>query len=425
MHLITQLTIPRESGEAFIQLLQGDLSNIPPEHAVDILILSAFPNDYVPVHGTLIGALYEKKFSVEKIALNHKEADLREQLGCWLSEELPPQFIEQFNFRRILCFEPRSVSNKPEEVVTNVFRCLNNFIIPDVETTETRKLRSDLAIKKVAMPILAAGNQKVAKELMLTAILEAAIFWLKQGLPLSHLKLVLYNEKDIVFSEHVFNQFKTGTDLQLSKEKPTDKHIQQRGWKQKLSDRIGELIEDKITGYLLTDLYAVADDEEKKVLDRLMDKIENKPGLSLDTKLDSSSRADIDFDLFISYPHVHQKEVIEFVNAIKKEHPHLKIFFDRESIPAGRLWIRKISDAIQSSEKFIAILSPQYSASDVCWDEFQCAKLKEYNTKQSVIKTISFYEDKGLPPIMGIYSWIDCTTGDVEKLKDSVKQILK
>ena len=131
------------------------------------------------------------------------------------------------------------------------------------------------------------------------------------------------------------------------------------------------------------------------------------------------------FDYFISYAHVYGKEVLEFVTELKNANKDLSIFYDRDSIAPGGLWIKNISDAIQNSKQVICILSPQYSASNVCWNEFQCARLKEYNTKQSVIKTIYLYKDVSLQPVMGIYSYIDCCEGNIAALKNAAIQILK
>jgi hypothetical protein len=70
-------------------------------------------------------------------------------------------------------------------------------------------------------------------------------------------------------------------------------------------------------------------------------------------------------------------EVKNFCRLIAAEKSSIEYFFyDKTTIPAGGLWIKLISDAIQNSRTVICILSPQYSASDVCWDEFQCAKAK-------------------------------------------------
>ena len=133
MRLLTQLEISNANGSAIIQLLHGDLSLLPPEHAVDIMVVSAYPGDYQPILHTLVGALYERGLSMYELAA-HKEIDLSTQLGCWLSQELPAHLQQRFNMKRIMSFEPRILSSKPEEVVSNVFRFFNNFLIPEIET---------------------------------------------------------------------------------------------------------------------------------------------------------------------------------------------------------------------------------------------------------------------------------------------------
>src|ERR1700750_250677 len=106
MEVLSEIAINRPGqGNAVIQLLQGDLSAIPKEQAADILVLSAYPGSYVPVPHTLIAALQDKGLSVEQLAVN-KEIDLRDQLGCWLSKPLTPVQQQQFNVKKILCFEP-------------------------------------------------------------------------------------------------------------------------------------------------------------------------------------------------------------------------------------------------------------------------------------------------------------------------------
>ena len=42
MQLLSQLEIPNTNGVAVIELLHGDLSFLPPEHAVDIMVVSAY-----------------------------------------------------------------------------------------------------------------------------------------------------------------------------------------------------------------------------------------------------------------------------------------------------------------------------------------------------------------------------------------------
>jgi len=124
-----------------------------------------------------------------------------------------------------------------------------------------------------------------------------------------------------------------------------------------------------------------------------------------------------EYDYFVSYAHKHTEEVEAFVKTMEARNKNICVFYDKSSIPAGGLWIKQISDAIQKSKKVLIFLSPDYSASMVCWDEFQCAKLIEYNSKKQIIQTIYLYNDAAMPPIMGIYSWADCREGDKEKLE--------
>ena len=90
------------------------------------------------------------------------------------------------------------------------------------------------------------------------AIIAAATFWLQQGLPIECLKLFVFNQDDIDISVQIFQKFA----LQLKQQEETEKEStvekkavvqswQQRTWKQKISDRIGQLIEEKVMDYLL------------------------------------------------------------------------------------------------------------------------------------------------------------------------------
>lgn len=430
MELLAQIPVPVADHEAIIQLFHGDLSALPPEHAVDVMIVSAFPNNYEPIPGTLVAAIANKGVSWEELASN-KASDMRMQLGCWLSEEMPSYLQQILNSKRILCFEPRTLSNKPEQVVSNIFRCLNNFIIPDVETKETWTTRQSLHIHKIAMPMLATGNQKASVELMLPAILTASAFWLQQGLPLTEIKLVVYNIRDVNASVGIFNWFanqllqQQSLPQQVSQAMPAIEPMPVRSWKEKMADRLGEIIDEKLFEYLLGDMYAVATEEEKNVIDKLVARMEAAELMNKQSDTANTAVMNQQFDYFISYAHKNSKEVLELVNALQQKNNSLSIFYDRNNIPPGGLWIKKISTAIQQSKNVVCILSPQYSDSDVCWDEFQCAKLKEYNTKQPVIKTIALYKDVALPPIMGIYSYIDCTEGDLQKLKDAADILLQ
>ena len=395
MELLSQIIVHRPQNDATIQLLQGDLTVIPAEHAVDILVVSAYPGSYVPSSKTLMAALYDKGVFVGEMAKD-KEIDLRSQLGCWLSKPLSEEQQKQFHFKQILCFEPGNEVHENKTVVGNIFRCINAFAFENQNNI-------------IAMPVVASGNQKVSFDKMLPAIVEAAIFWLENGLPLQSLKLVLYSDEQVADGFPFFEKIKQDYEFSVrEKEKPESyspfsKNLAQKSVREinKLQDN--ELPNERIEGDLSGGIdYPLAEKSD-----------------------DSGTKKEDSYDLFISYAHTHSDLINTFVEHLKQKNNQLKIFYDKESIPPGGQWIKQISDTIQKSKKVLVFLSPDYDKSPVCWDEFQCAKLLEYNKKRSVIQTIYLYKyEDEMPLIMGIYSYLDCREGDTEKLLAAIPNLV-
>lgn len=163
-----------------IELFHGDLSDMPPEHAVDVLVISAFPDNYVPVYTTLIGAL--SRIGVQVMELSRdKEADLRDTFSCWMSKTLEPT-SPRLQFKRILVFEPLT-RGTPSEVVGDIFQSLMPFV------------HTDPYVKSIAMPLVATGRQGVAPEQMLIPLIEAAVNWLALGLPVEVIKIVEHSRE--------------------------------------------------------------------------------------------------------------------------------------------------------------------------------------------------------------------------------------
>ncbi|HRX11474.1 MAG TPA: TIR domain-containing protein, partial [Draconibacterium sp.] len=392
----SKITIHRENDDAAIQLLHGDLTAIPPEHAVDLLVVSAFPNNYVPALNTLMAALYDKRIYVGEMAKN-KEIDLRTQLGCWLSKPVSKEQQEQFNFKQILCFEPGDIVHDDKTIVGNIFRCINAFAF-------------EMQNNNIAMPVVASGNQKVALDKILPAIVEAAIFWLENGLPLKSIKLVLYSDEQAANGLPQFKKIKLDYELSNQEKENTDylSRSVKRGSTKGFS--VSRSLERKLKSSPEDELPDDFSTREIKYSEP-----EKAPDLSL-AKKDS-------YDFFISYAHTHFELINKFVMQLKEKDSKLNIFYDKDSIPPGGLWIKQISDTIRKSKKILVFLSPDYDNSPVCWDEFQCAKLLEYNLKTSVIQTIYLYKHE-LPLIMGIYSYLDCREGDLNKLFAAIPKLI-
>jgi hypothetical protein len=173
-----------------IELYQGDLTALSAAEAFDLLVVSAFPDDYIPTSGSLIGGLDRKSLSVQSLADN-KEIDLRASFSCWLSREFKPE-DSGLRFRRIMCFEPL-VRGRPPELVGDIFRALTPIlaVTPDIKT--------------IALPVVAAGDQSYSVAEMLTPLLEAALHWLEKGLPLDCIKIVTRSDAQAEEARRVFS----------------------------------------------------------------------------------------------------------------------------------------------------------------------------------------------------------------------------
>jgi hypothetical protein len=177
MRQLAKITVPRPDGPRVIELLHGDLAAIPPEHRVDVLVVSAFPNDFLPTPTSLIGALDRKGLSVE--ALSHdKLVDLRQQFSCWLSKPVP----RQFPFRHVLCIESGWRGTLPE-ITDDLFRALAPYLLTEFPNSS------------VAMPLIGTGDQGWNEDQMLRMILKAGLGWIQRGLPLRLLKIVVRGEE--------------------------------------------------------------------------------------------------------------------------------------------------------------------------------------------------------------------------------------
>jgi TIR domain len=153
-------------------------------------VVSAFPDDYIPTSGSLIGALDRKGLSVQLLA-EAKEIDLRASFSCWLSKKFIPQDTG-LRFRRILCFEPL-VRGRPPELVGDIFRALTPILAerPDIKT--------------IALPVVAAGDQGYQVAEMLGPLLDAALHWLENGLPLDCIKIVTRSDAQAQEAGRVFS----------------------------------------------------------------------------------------------------------------------------------------------------------------------------------------------------------------------------
>lgn len=140
MERLETITVRDGSKDRTIELAAGDLMDLAPPDRVDVLIISAFPDDYTPTPGSLIGALAARGISVGELARD-KAVDLHPTSSCWMSHEILAK-PGGLALKRILCFEPRerrrasdAARRQPSEK-SSVRSCLSRR--PMVRTSRSR-----------------------------------------------------------------------------------------------------------------------------------------------------------------------------------------------------------------------------------------------------------------------------------------------
>jgi hypothetical protein len=189
MKLLADWKLECDGKDRLIELYWGDLSHLPPEHAADILIVSAFRNDYMPTPTSLIGALERNGISVGRLSFA-KEKDLRNEFGCWLSHT-----VGVTSFKRLLCVES-GWQGSPPELADSIFRALVPISLSNAPT------------RIVAMPLIGAGDQGYPADQIMSAVLRSAVSWFRRGMPVEVLKIVAYSDASARQAKDAFQEIK-------------------------------------------------------------------------------------------------------------------------------------------------------------------------------------------------------------------------
>lgn len=185
MQIIERFPIRSLSNhERYLEICIGDVTDS--STPVDILCVSAFPNDYTPISHGIIGALDAKGISIARLAQDKAE-DMRPTWHCWVSRE------QDHAIRRVLCFEHRytagSGAARPiADQVGDVFRTIRETVLGQ-ETVE--RTSSDVVLDRVRIPLLATGDQGEDRLNMVDAIIRQAYLSLAGELPVRCVQFVL------------------------------------------------------------------------------------------------------------------------------------------------------------------------------------------------------------------------------------------
>jgi hypothetical protein len=379
MELLDTLTVAHASGPRHIRLYRGDLAAIPPAEAVDLLVISASPGDYVPTPRSLIGALDRRGISVRRLA-EEKEADLRDAFSSWVSKDLSARHPDA-GFRRILCFEPPA-RGRAAEVVGDIFRALMPIAL------------GDHPVRSVALPLVATGDRRQDPAAMLEALLHAAVHWLERGLPVEVIKIVVFSAEDATAVAPVFARAKAARAKPLPRPVPTRRYTEiSRG-------RIEKEGEDAF-GVFRGTVRELAPPQAEPAA---------PPAAEEPT-----------YDCFVSYAREDEKEVEALVRTLKEVSPEMRIFLDKLEIQPGESWQAQLDEALEGCRKVIAVYSPSYLQSKVCIEEFNMARLRHRESDAGVLVPIYLRSVEKLPLYMRSLNYVDCREGDAARIVEACR----
>ncbi len=158
--LLYKAVVDTPAGEKSIEVMQGDLTEL--SFPVDVVVCSSFVNDYVPLRGTLIGALYKKQIHVGALAKT-PDIDMK-NVGVWLSQATQSSVIS-----RVACVEmqgnafssPRGVGlDWQEDNEGQAFSFVYSGLFMMLRLASLRRI----PVGTVAMPLLGTGHQALGEE---------------------------------------------------------------------------------------------------------------------------------------------------------------------------------------------------------------------------------------------------------------------
>jgi hypothetical protein len=151
--------IETKTGIKEFELVQSDITDL--SFSVDLLCISAFKNDYTPTDSSVIGQLYQKGINIDQLSEN-PELDFRESLGIWVSKDVQGLF-----FKKIVCVEILGTNKTFIATVKNLFAVISALEIQGQKNVS------------IALPMLGAGDQAVADEIVISALLDISLEFLK------------------------------------------------------------------------------------------------------------------------------------------------------------------------------------------------------------------------------------------------------
>ena len=147
-YTIFSKTLNIQNKQKEIKIVCDDLANIAGEY--DLVVCSAFKNDYLPIKRTVIGKLDQMGISVKALSAS-PEIDCK-SFGVWISEE-----TGSTRFKRVCCVELLDFSHDVDYVVDLVLKKTFSTLKYAIEQASI----AGIPTKRIILPILGAGSQGI------------------------------------------------------------------------------------------------------------------------------------------------------------------------------------------------------------------------------------------------------------------------
>ena len=159
-----------------LEMLCGDLAEL--DLKADMVVCSAFKNNYMPSRSSLIGTL-QHNYGISVAQLAEKPAMNLKDLGIWISESIE---VANTPFKRLACVEMIDREEKLQTLFETVF-----FAV-------FKGIRNGYRTETIALPLIGTGNQEIGKnEIFVPLIAEC----LNAFDYIDELKKITFFEKDI------------------------------------------------------------------------------------------------------------------------------------------------------------------------------------------------------------------------------------
>lgn len=190
------INVHRKDYTGRIELLQGSVEGLSKEDETDLLIVYLRERgQYKANRDSSLAALNRSGISLAHLEKESRpEPSYRRHYHCWLSGPIPKPRPVGFEYKRLLVYEdPGEELTRDDNIVLDIMKCLTTVIGGDVQ------------ISSVLLPLSGALLSPSLRKHFVKAALEVCFAWMRMGLPLRTVKILL-PDTDISKDVEVFQK---------------------------------------------------------------------------------------------------------------------------------------------------------------------------------------------------------------------------